>query len=1375
MRALRWIGIVLGGLVFLAALLLFIADTSIGHRFIVDRVAALAPKSGLKIRIGRIEGSIYSKATLKDVRLYDPKGLFVDASEVRLDWTPAGWLANRLDISTLDIPLATLHKLPKLNPSAQRQPILPGFDIRIGSLKVDRLVIAPGVAGKDRRVGRVSGKADIRKGRAMVDLKVDAAAGDGLALLLDAEPDGDKFDLDVTLNAPAGGVFGQMIGTGKPVFLKIDGDGDWTRWKGGLITDVSGARVAQLALTNNKGVFTLDGQLAVQTITQGKVQRLAAPVIRVHGDAKLENRRLETTMRLASSALAINLDGTLDLAGNRFSPLTIDTRLLQPQAMFPNMRGRDVMLRARLDGPFATASFDYLLTAPFVAFDNTGIETVRASGQGRLGKQPILVPLKFTARRITGVGDVAGGILANISVTGPLSVTSKTLIGDGLVLRSDKLSGKLSLFVDFATGRYDIGLAGQLGRYLIPGLGIVDVKSELKVVPGANGRGTQITGRGQAWVRRFDNAFLAGLTRGLPYIETALRRGPDGVIHFVNARLTSPGLTLRGNGYRRLDGTFHFEGSGRQAQYGAITRFLLDGNIARPHIEMTLAQPNEAMGLSNVRLTLDPNANGFAWKANGGSMLGGFDGNGAILMPPSGVTTIAIDRLNVSGITAKGALRSLPGGFQGQVALSGGGVSGTLDFAPQGGIQRIEAHVKARDATFEGPPVIVARRAAFDGVILLDPKGTSIDGTLTGQGLSRGGIRLARLAANIKLKGGVGEIRAALAGSRGRAFDLQTVAQIEPNRIQLVGSGTIDRKPVTLTSPAVLVRQASGWRLQSTTLDFGGGRARVSGLFGGSATEVDASVSQMPLTILDMLYPQTGLGGTASGMLSYRQAAGQQPTGKIDVRVRGLTRSGLVLSSKPVDVGLTGVLTASSAAARAIAVSGGQTIGRAQVQIRPGAGGDIVGRLQNGQLFAQLRFNGAADTLWRLTGIETFDVSGPMAIGADVTGTAANPTIRGSLRTANARIESSATGMVLTGVKANGRFSGSKLVIDSFTGNAGGGAVSGRGSVDFTAGQRLGMNFTLQADDAVLLARDDLGATVTGPITIASDGQGGGTISGDLELVRSAFRLGKATAAAAIPRLNVREVNGIAEDRAEGLPSSPWKLAIKARARNRLMVSGMGIESEWRADLQIGGSITEPAIVGRADLVRGGYEFAGRRFDLERGTIRFQGEVPADPTLDIVATGDTQGLSATIRVTGTGQRPEIAFSSVPALPEDELLSRLLFGTSITNLSAPEALQLAAAVASLQGGGGGLNPINALRDAIGLDRLRILPADTVTGQRTSVAAGKYITRKLYVEIITDGQGYSATRAEFQITRWLSVLSSISTIGRSTASVRVSKDY
>ena len=220
---------------------------------------------------------------------------------------------------------------------------------------------------------------------------------------------------------------------------------------------------------------------------------------------------------------------------------------------------------------------------------------------------------------------------------------------------------------------------------------------------------------------------------------------------------------------------------------------------------------------------------------------------------------------------------------------------------------------------------------------------------------------------------------------------------------------------------------------------------------------------------------------------------------------------------------------------------------------------------------------------------------------------------------------------------------------------------------------------------------------------------------------------------------------------------------------------GLGIDSRWTTDLDIGGSVDAPRFTGRADLIRGNYEFAGRGFRLERGIIRFRGESPPDPLLDIRAEAQVQGLDAAVTVHGTGLKPEIAFASVPQLPQDELLSRILFGTSITNLSAPEALQLASAVAALQSGSGSLDPINAVRRAVGLDRLRILPADVATGQKTAISAGKYIGRKLFVEVITDGQGYSATRVEYQVTRWLSILSSISTIGRTSANVRVSKDY
>jgi translocation and assembly module TamB len=150
-------------------------------------------------------------------------------------------------------------------------------------------------------------------------------------------------------------------------------------------------------------------------------------------------------------------------------------------------------------------------------------------------------------------------------------------------------------------------------------------------------------------------------------------------------------------------------------------------------------------------------------------------------------------------------------------------------------------------------------------------------------------------------------------------------------------------------------------------------------------------------------------------------------------------------------------------------------------------------------------------------------------------------------------------------------------------------------------------------------------------------------------------------------------------------------------------------------------------------------------------------------------------LTATIAILGTAAKPEISFASVPALPQDEVLSRVLFGTSVSNLSAPEALQLAGAVASLRGGGGGLNPIGAVQKAVGLDRLRILQANSETGRGTAIAAGEYITNRVYVEVASDAQGYTATNLEVQLTRSLSILSQLATLGGNSINLRWSKDY
>lgn len=1354
-------------LLFLLAGLIVLLDSAPGHRFIVDRIAGLETASGLRIRIGRIDGSIFGKSQLRNVTVADGQGVFLASPNIKLDWTPGAWLENKLLIDSMTAERVALIRLPKLKPSTKKGPILPGFHIHVGQLRIDRLDIGPQVSGRARS-GSVQGKADIRSGRALVELKaVVNNGGDRIAFRLDAEPDRDKFDVAARVIAPADGLVPALIGTKRSINLTVGGKGSWERWRGTAALDLSGSPTARLALGVDSGRYRLEGQWAPAQFLTGKLQRLTEKVVTVRGDATLKDRQLDGQFSASSPELRAVARGTLDLASNRYRGMRLGIDLLRPPALFPNMTGKSVRMVWTLNGPFATSDYSYRLTSDFVQFDDNAFTGLHAEGAGRLTPWPMRVPIRLSARAITGIGDVAGAMLANPRIEGWLSITPKMVQGQGLQLTSAKWTGKLSVLIDLVTGRFEVLLSGAMKRYLIPGVGLVDVITDLRVVPGANGHGSHVVGTAKVWVRRLDNSFFAGLTGGLPSLTANLERGGDGIVHFTNLQVMSPKLRLSGAGERFKDGTFHITASGRQAKYGLV-RMVLDGHIERPKLDLFLPSPNEALGITDMRLALAPTAAGYDYNASGGSRLGPFTSTGGILLPHDAPTIISIAALDAGGAHASGDLKSVTGGFLGRLTLANGTLGGTLDFSPAGEAQRIDAHVTAANAAFQGAFSVRTGRA--DGTIILADDRTTIEGNVDARGIASGAVSLARLTANAHLANGAGQMRASFAGRRGAAFMFNTVADIAPDRIRLAGNGRIDNQPLVLNQPAVLTRAGDGWSIAPTNLSFAGGNATVSGRT-GSAPEVHAQLGSMPLQVLDIFWPNLNLSGSATGRVDYAWKSNR--SGRLDLKVHGLSRAGLVLASKPIDVGIAAAVNGGQAALRAVAASNNAIVGRVQARFAPLGGGPLVAELLNAPLFAQIRYNGPADTLWRMTGSEIIDMSGPLAVGADVTGRAAEPVIRGSLRTQDGRLESQVTGMVIDHLASQARFSGPQLIFSQIAGQtSGGGSVSGSGSVTFSGGKTL-LNLSFNASQALLLNRDDVAARVTGPLQIRSDANGG-TISGDLRLNKGRFQLGRASSAAAVPQLNVRDVGLDPEDVIEPEQLHPWKLNLSLNGRD-LQVTGLGINSRWTTNLQIGGLADAPRFTGRADLVQGNYDFAGRIFRLDRGVIRFRNESPPDPLLDIHAEAAVQGLNATVTVAGTGLKPEITFASNPPMPQDELLSRILFGTSITNLSAPEALQLASAVAALQSGNGSLDPINALRRAVGLDRLRIVPADVATGQKTSIAAGKYITRKLFVEVVTDGAGYSATQVEYQVSRWLSILSTVSTIGRSSASVRVSKDY
>lgn len=1369
----RWVLAAMLAILGLVGIGVAVLESPIGHRFVVDRIARYAPASGLRVEIGRFEGSLLGGAILRDVRFSDPRGLFMQVPVVELDWRPLRWFTSGLDVRKLILRRGTLYRAPRLNPGDPEAPVLPDFDIRIDRFELDRLTVAKGMLGEERRIALVA-KTDIRDGRVYLTTNASLGGGDRLSGLLDSEPTRDRFALKLDYNAPRGGLLAAMAGAKDGLSIRVNGAGRYQDWRGRALVDQPGGNIADLALGNRAGRYRVTGQVHPADFVSGIAERVTGRTVTIEGEGSLAKSVLSGRLTAVGEGADVALDGAIDLAGNAVRALKIEARSRNPALLGEGMRLENAVFTGTLDGPFRQLSIPHRITVGRFASGSVRLEGVVQEATLTRADNRWTFPLGLTATRVVTGNAMLDPRLTRGKATGTIRLDGTRVSSDTLVIGVPGLGAALVLAGDTAKGDYR--LAGPVAaRGLdLANIGLAD--ADLKLTLGFGNRPWLAAAEVRGRMTRVTNPTLTTLAgtgiRFAGHVET----GGQQPLLLQRFTINGSKLALRLDGRNLPNGTTTLAGSGRHTEYGPFT---LQAAIAQdgPRATLVFADPLPAAGLKNVRVALSPIAKGFRIETDGQSMLGAFNGTLALFSPPGGPTRIVVERLEVWKTAVTGSLVLAGGGVDGTLLLAGGGIDGTIRLSPRGGGQGFDVALMADNARFGGATPLAIGSARIDVSGTLVNGHSTITGSVLASGVQSGSLFIGRLAANASLRDGAGRVTASLAGRRGSRFNLQVLADFVPNRVAVLANGDFAGQRITMPRRAVLTRTATGWALAPAQLDYAGGRLIAEGVFGADSAGT-VNVADMPLALIDVFTTDLGLGGKASGSISWRAPRGRLPTADARIEVKGLTRSGLVLTSRPVDLSLVLRLAERSLETRAVVREGSAIRGRIQGRIEGmAAAGSITERIMGGRLFAQVRYSGPADALWRLAALETFDLTGPIDVAADVTGSLSDPAMRGSLASTALRLQSSLTGTDVRQVAVRGAFAGSRLRLISFAGVArNGGRVSGSGTVDLAglgAGRGPGIDIRMAARGAELISRDDMAATVTGPLRIVSDGMGG-TIAGRLAIDRARWNLGRASAAASLPDVKTREINLPADIAPLRARAAPWRYLVDARGGNRIDVRGLGMDSEWGADLRIRGTTDLPAITGRAQLVRGGYDFAGKRFELTRGLITFDGDAPPDPRLDIAATAEVTGLTASVAVTGTASRPNIRFSSIPSLPEEELLSRLLFGSSIAQISVPEAVQIGAALAALRGGGG-MDPINKLRTAIGLDRLRIIGADAAAGRGTSVAVGKNIGRRFYAEIVTDGRGYNATMLEYRITRWISILASVSSVGREGVDVKLSKDY
>ena len=1371
----RRAAIVLVAAVALLAAALLVLDSSLGHRLIADRIAAIAPGSGLRIEIGRIDGSIYGESSLRDIRVSDPEGVFLTIPEAELDWRPLAWLKTGLDVRLLALHRGMLRRAPRLRPGEDKNaPILPAFDIRVDKLVIDNLTVSEAMAGQKRRVDMLA-SADIRGGHAIVDVNGRFGDKDRIVFKLDSEPDRNKFDLALAYDAPKGGVIATLAGAKSDIRARVFGRGGWTQWNGYAVATQDDKNLAAFQLENRSGAYKLAGQAWPGELLKGMAGRAVGQALSIVYEGTFADNAFDGRMVLAGEAFKVAASGKLDLANNEAEKLRVRALLPRPDRLLTSPELANVVLDATLDGTFSDLAINHVVTVGRLKLGKLDAQGLRSAGTASWDGKRFVMPLAVTAQRVTTGNTMIDPRFPGGRMTGDLVFAGNRLSSDNLVIALKGLGAQLALSGDMARGGY--ALAGPVAArgFALANLGSIDSNAKILFKIG-NGVPWTLQANVAGRMTRIDNATLQNLTGGNVRFAGGLALGERIPVTFRKATVTASKLQLALDGKVQTGGAASLTGRGRHTEYGAFTveAAMTD---AGPNAVLVFASPLPAAGLKDVRVALSPITDGFRIETGGESRLGPFAGAFGLFMPQGGPARVAIENFKVWQTDVTGGVALGDAGLTGELALAGGGLTGAVVLAPRDGGQGFDANVSARNARFGGTSPLSIGNAKIDASGLIKDGHSTVEGTMLAEGIGMGKVFIGRLSAAAYLQDGSGSVTASVSGRRGTRFALQGTAAFAPDQIVAYVSGEYAGRKVTMPRRAVMTREGEGWKLAPTQIGFGRGILIAEGHVLGGPTQMKLLLSQMPVSVVDIVIADLGLGGVASGVVEYANDGQGAPSGNAALMVKGLSRSGLVLTSRPVDLALVAQLDPDALQARAVIREGANIRGRFQARIAGlPRGGGVAERLAAGQLAGQLRYSGPAEALWRLTGVEIFDLTGPLGVRADIGGTIVAPVLRGALSSKGLRVQSTLTGTDVRQVQMAGTFADSTLSLARFSGTTpNGGTVNGSGSIGLAnlATRGPSIDLRLSAKNAALINRDDMAAAVTGPLRIVSDGRGG-TIAGRVRIETARWMLGNASVVQELPNIATREVNAPADAAPARLPAAPWRFLIDAAGANRIAVRGLGLDSEWGADIRLRGTTAAPQIFGSADLVRGGYEFAGKRFELMRGRIRFTGQVPVDPLLDIVAEGDANNVSAKITITGSGFKPVITFSSTPALPEEELLSRLLFGSSITQISAPEAVQLASALASLRGGGG-LDPINKLRAAIGLDRLRIVGADPSIGASTSIAVGKYLGRRVFVELITDGGGYSATSVEFRITRWLAVLATVSTIGDESLNLRASKDY
>ena len=411
---------------------------------------------------------------------------------------------------------------------------------------------------------------------------------------------------------------------------------------------------------------------------------------------------------------------------------------------------------------------------------------------------------------------------------------------------------------------------------------------------------------------------------------------------------------------------------------------------------------------------------------------------------------------------------------------------------------------------------------------------------------------------------------------------------------------------------------------------------------------------------------------------------------------------------------------------------------------------------------------------------------GTARIDLAVIGSAARPLINGTFDLVEVRVADASDGIGVAGLNGRITFDGSTARIERMTGRlTQGGNLSVAGTIGVNPAAGIPANLTIRIADGRYLDGVMVNANFNANLTLVGPLAGGATIAGVINLGRTEILLPDSfgggppitvehirTAPGFVPPMATLGNAGVAQPSGgSGGGTGGFNLGLAINSNNAIYVRGFGLDAELGGSLRVEGTTANPVPVGGFQLRRGRIEVLGRRLDFDRGVVTFQGDF--DPVLDFVATTRTADIVAAISVEGPANDPEIALASVPSLPEEEIIARILFGKSIGSLSAFQALQLVDAVASFSGAFGRDGGVfSRVRRLVGVDDLDV--QQNATGG-TTIGIGKRLSDNLRVGVQTDTDGTSSIKLDVDLTKNLKAQIEGGADGSGSVGLTFEKEY